>query len=149
MFSLAYLIPEHVPVPKGIDQGLSARFMPRVAAAALTLFAFVLGLDVLIRRARGLAPIAEDNEDNDEQGFGSRESVNALALLAGAGVYVGLLSTAGFVIASALGLAACLCLGGVRKWWLVAALSIGLPLALTQLLWWGLTIQMPAFRLIG
>ena len=27
--------------------------------------------------------------------------------------------------------------------------SIGLPLALTQLLWWGLTIQVPAFRLLA
>ena len=98
---------------------------------------------------RGLAPISEDNEDNDEQGFGPKEAVNTVALLIGAGAYVGLLSTVGFVVSSALGLAACLYLGGVRKWWLVAALSIGLPLALTQLLWWGLTIQVPAFRLLA
>ena len=123
--------------------------MPTVAAGTLTFLAFILGLGVLIRRARGLAPISEDNEDNDEQGFGPREAVNTGALLIGAGVYVGLLSTAGFVVSSALGLAACLHLGGIRRWWLVAALSIGLPLALAQLLWWGLTIQVPSFRLLG
>ena len=149
VFSLAFLIPGHVPVPTGLDQGLSARFMPTVAAGALTLLAALLGLTVLIRRVRGRAPIAEDNEDNDEQGFGAKEAVNTVALLAGAGVYVGALSTAGFVVSSALGLAACLWLGGVRQWWLVAALGIGLPLALAQILWWGLTIQVPAFRLLG
>ena len=99
--------------------------MPTVAAGALTFFTFILGLNVLTRRARGLAPISEDNEDNDEQGFGPKEAVNTVALLIGAGAYVGLLSTVGFVVSSALGLAACLYLGGVRKWWLVAALSIG------------------------
>lgn len=123
--------------------------MPTVAACALTLLAFILGLTVLVRRLRGRAPIAEDNEDNDEQGFGPKETVNTVALLVGAGTYVGLLSTVGFIVSSALGLAACLWLGGVRKWWLVAVLSIGLPLALTQILWWGLTIQVPAFRLLG
>ncbi len=123
--------------------------MPNVSAGALTFLALVLGLKVLVRKARGLAPISEDNEDNDEQGFGQIEAVNTVALLIGAGVYVGLLSTAGFVVSSALGLAACLWLGRVRNWWLVAALSIGLPLALTQILWWGLTIQVPAFRLLG
>ena len=149
VFSLAFLIPGHVPVPTGLDQGLSARFMPNVAAAALTILALVLGLKVLVRRVRGLAPISEDNEDNDEQGFGAKEAVNTVALLIGAGVYVGLLSTAGFVVSSALGLAACLWLGRVRNWGLVAALSIGLPLALAQILWWSLTIQVPAFRLLG
>ncbi len=123
--------------------------MPNVSAGALTFLALVLGLKVLVRKARGLAPISEDNEDNDEQGFGQIEAVNTVALLFGAGIYVGLLSATGFVVSSALGLAACLWLGRVRNWWLVAALSIGLPLALTQILWWGLTIQVPAFRLLG
>ncbi len=147
VFSLAFLIPGHVPVPTGLDQGLSARFMPTVAASAMTVLALILGCTVLIRQLRGRAPISEDNEDNDEQGFGAKEIANTFALLAGAGVYVWLLSTVGFVVSSALGLVACLWFGGVRRWWLIVVLSVGLPLAVTQLLWWSLTIQVPAFRL--
>jgi hypothetical protein len=145
IFSLVYLIPDHVPGPTGLDQGLSARFMPYVAVGALTMLAFILGLNVFIRRVRGLGPIPEDNEDSDQQGFGSKEAVNTVALLVGSAAYVGLLITTGFVVSSAVGLAACLYLGRIRNWWLIGALSIGIPLALTQLLWWGLTIQVPAF----
>lgn len=145
IFALVYLIPDHVPAPTGLDQGLSARFMPYVAVSTLTMLAFVLGLNVFIRKVRGLGPIPEDNEDSDEQGFGPKEAVNTVVLLVGSAAYVGLLTAAGFVVSSAVGLAACFYLGRIRNWWLIAAVSIGIPLALTQLLWWGLTIQVPAF----
>ena len=147
VFALAFLIPDHVPASAGNDQGLGARFMPTVAIGALTLLTAILGLNVFVRRVRGLGPIPEDNEDNDDQGFGSKEALNTLAMLFGAAVYVGLLTSVGFVVASALVLAACLCLGGVRNWLLIAVLSLGIPLALTQLLWWGLTIQLPSWTL--
>lgn len=145
ILSLVFLIPDHVPAPAGLDQGLSARFMPYVAVSALTMLALILGLNVFIRRVRGLGPIPEDNEDSDEQGFGPKEAVNTIALLIGSAAYVGLLTTTGFVVSSAVGLAACFYLGHIRTWWLVALVSVGIPLALTQLLWWGLTIQVPAF----
>ncbi len=144
VFALAYLIPDHVTASGGDDQGLGARFMPTVAVGALTLLTAILGLNVFIRQVRGLGAIPEDNEDNEDQGFGAKEALNTLAMLFGAALYVGLLTTVGFVVSSALALAACLCIGGTRNWWLVAVLSIGIPLALTQLLWWGLTIQLPA-----
>ena len=147
VFALAFLIPDHVPASAGHDQGLGARFMPTVAVGALTLLTAILGLNVFIRRVRGLGPIPEDNEDNDDQGFGSKEALNTLAMLFGAALYVGLLANVGFVVSSALALAACLCLGGVRNWLLVAVLSAGVPLALTQLLWWGLTIRLPSWTL--
>jgi len=147
IFSLGYLIPGYVPASAVHDQGLGARFMPTVAASALTLLACILGLNVLLRKFRGLAPILEDNEDNDLQGFGRRESFNTVALILGTAVYVGLLSTAGFVIASALGLAYCLHLGGNRNWLLIGILSVGFPFLLAQLLWWALTIQLPVFSL--
>ena len=147
VFALAYLIPDHVPASAGHDQGLSARFMPTVAVGTLTLLTAILGLNVFIRRVRGLGPIPEDNEDNDDQGFGSKEAVNTLAMLFGAAIYVGLLTSVGFVVSSALALAACLCLGRVRNWLLIAILSLGIPLALMQILWWGLTIQLPAWTL--
>ena len=147
MYVLYYLIPGYIPVPEGIDQGLSARFMPTVAIGALTFFSFLLGLNIFIRKVRGLGPIPEDNEDNEEQGFGLRELTNTLLLLFGSALYVAMLSTVGFVLASSFGLMVSLYLGKVRNWILIAVVSIGIPLALSQLLWWGLTIQLPAFQL--
>lgn len=147
LLALFYLIPEHVRASAADDQGLSARFMPTVAASAFTLLAAILGLNVLVRMLRGLPPFIEENEDNDVQGFGRRECLNTLALLSGTAVYVGLLSTVGFIVASTLGLATCLYLGANRNWLLIAGLSIGLPLLLVQLLWWLLTIQVPVFTL--
>jgi len=148
ILSLAWLIPDQVPVPAGPDQGLSARFMPTVAVSALTVLAFLLGMNVLIRKLRGLAPLAEENEDNDDQGFGAAEAVNTMVLLAGSGVYVGLLATVGFVVSTAFGLAVCLYFGGVRNRLLIVALCLGIPLVLEQILWWGLTIQLPAFQIL-
>ena len=148
IFCLAYLIPNHVPASAVHDQGLSARFMPTVAASALTLLAFILCSNVVIRHIRGLDPILEDNEDNDIQGFGQQEIRNTVALIIGVSVYVGLLSTLGFVIASAIGLAVCLFLGGNRNWLLIGAISVGLPLMLAQALWWLLTIQVPTLTLL-
>ncbi len=147
VFALAFLIPDHVPASAADDQGLGARFMPTLAVGALTLLTCMLGLNVFIRRVRGLGPIREDNEDNDDQGFHGKEALNTLAMLLGSALYVALLSTMGFVVSSAIGLAACLLLGGVRNWLLIAVLSLGIPLALSQILWWGLTIQLPPFQL--
>ena len=147
ILTLLYLIPVHVPASAVDDQGLGARFMPTVAVSALTLLALILGLNVVVRKLKGLPPILEDNEDNDLQGFGGKESINTLALTVGSAIYIGLLTTVGFVIASALGLACCLYLGGYRHWLLIGAISIGLPLFLAQLLWWLLTNQVPGFTL--
>lgn len=147
VFSLAYLIPNYIPVEEGAGQGLSARFMPAVAISAMTLLSTILGLNVFIRSVKGLGPLPEDNEDSDEQGFGIKDSVSVSLLMGGAVIYVGLLATVGFVVSSALSLAACMYLGKVRNWLLIGLVSIGIPLFLTQALWWGLTIQLPAFAI--
>ena len=145
LLTLLYLIPAHIPAARALDQGLSARFMPTLAASVLTMLAFLLGVSVILRRARGQPPLDEDNEDNEIQCFGLRETVNALILLAGAGVYVVLFQAIGFVAASALALFACLLLGGVRNWLLLGLVSLGLPLAISELLWRALLIIMPPF----
>lgn len=147
VFSLAYLIPDHIPVEEGAGQGLSARFMPTVAISAMTLLSFILGLNVFIRRVKGLGPLPEDNEDSDVQGFGIKDSASVALLLGGAVIYVGLLATVGFVISSALSLAACMYLGNVRNWLLIGLISFGIPLFLKHVLWWGLTIQLPTFSI--
>ena len=143
--ALIYLIPAHVPVPGTGDQGLSARFMPTLAAAVTTMLAVILGANVLIRMLRGQPPMAEDNEDNDVQGFGIAETLNALALLAGSAVYLVLLQQLGFVVASGLGLFACMYLGGLRNWWVLVGIPVIIPFALAQMLWHALFIILPPF----
>lgn len=143
--TLLYLIPAHVPIPKSGDQGLSARFMPTLAAVVTTGLATILSANVLIRLLRGKPPMAEDNEDNDIQGFGIAETLNALALLAGSAVYLVLMLELGFVVASAVGLFACMYMGGVRNWLILASVSTMAPVILTQLLWHALFIILPPF----
>lgn len=144
VFTLAYLIPTHIPEPTGIEQGLSAQFMPTVAVGTMTLLSSILGLNVFIRRVRGLEPIPEDNEDNDDHGFGLTDAINTGFLLFGSAIYIGLLSTSGFMISTVIILVFCFYLGRIRNWLLIGALSLGVPFVLTKILWWGLTVQLPA-----
>ena len=120
LLALFYLIPFQIPAAKGLDQGLSARFMPTLAAGTLAALAVLLGMNVFVRMLRGQPPLAEDNEENDAQGFGWRESVNAIILIVGSAGYVALFSSLGFVAASAIGLLVCLLIGGVRNWVVLA-----------------------------
>lgn len=143
--ALLYLIPAHIPKPSGLDQGLSARFMPTLAAATMTALAVIVGANVLIRRLGGLPPMAEDNEDNDIQGFGIAETLNAMALLAGSAVYLAMLQYLGFVVASAIALFVCMYLGGVRNRLILISVPIAVPVAVSQLLWHALYIILPPF----
>ena len=143
--ALFWLVPEHVPVRAGPDRGLNARFMPTVAAGVLVALALLLGANVAFRLARGLGPMPEDNEESEVQGFGWRETQNALILLAGSAVYVALLQLVGLVAASAVALLACLYCGGVRNWPFMILTSLGLPLALGEILWRTLLVIVPPF----
>ena len=143
LICMLVVIPGHVPASSGIDQGLSARFMPYLAAASFTVLSAMLGLAVLYRKLRGLGAIREDNEDNDRQGFGPRECLNAGILLLSSAAYVWLLSIAGFVLASALALFLCLFAAGVRNWALLIAVGAGIPFFISHALWWGLKIAVP------
>ena len=144
LVALLYLIPVHVPVREGLDQGLSARFMPRLAAWAALILSVLLLLELSLRRMRGAGPMAEDNEDNEMQGFGIREGSNVLLLSAGSVVYVALLYVFGFLVATAVVLLACFWAGGLRNPIWLAVLGIGFPYALERALWHGLYVIMPA-----
>ncbi|WP_306113861.1 MULTISPECIES: tripartite tricarboxylate transporter TctB family protein [unclassified Roseovarius] len=143
LFALAYLIPVHVAVRDGSGQGLSAQFMPRLSAIAVLVLSLSLLAGVVLRRVRGLEAIAEDNEDNEIQGFGQREISNTVLLALGCAGHVVLLQYVGFVIATSLTLAACMWFGGFRKpvWLLI--LCVGFPIALKQILWSALYITVP------
>ena len=143
LVALLYLIPVHVPLRQGMDQGLSARFMPRLAAWATLILAGLLLLELVLRRLRGSGPLAEDNEDNELQQFGHREASNALLLAAGSGLYIALLFYVGFHIATALALFACFWAGRFRNPIWLAILAIGFPYALQQALWHGLYVIVP------
>ena len=138
-----YLIPVHVPLREGVDQGLSARFMPRLAAWATLILAGLLLLELVLRHLRGAGPLAEDNEDNELQQFGPREASNALLLAAASGLYIALLFYFGFHIATALALFACFWAGRFRNPIWLAILAIGFPFALQQALWHGLYVIVP------
>ena len=144
LFALYYLIPVHVAVRGGLDQGLSAQFMPRLSAIAVLVLSLSLFAGVVFRRIRGLEGIAEDNEDNEVQGFGGREISNTLLLALGCAGHVALLHVAGFLIATSLTLAACMWFGGFRKPLWLLILCVGFPFALKQLLWSALYISVPA-----
>ena len=144
IFALFYLIPVHVPLRSGTDQGLTAQFMPRVAAWATLILAGLLFLEVVVRRQRGLAPLEEDNEDNEQQGFGSREASNVLILVAGSATYVALLYVVGFLISSAVMLFACFWAGKMRNLIWLSLLCIAFPYALQRALWHALYVIMPA-----
>jgi hypothetical protein len=141
---LFYLIPFHVAIREGVEQGLSARFMPRVAILSVLVLSIALIAGIVIRRTRGLGAIAEDNEDNEIQGFGKRELTNAVLLAAGSAVYVVLLHVFGFLIATPLTLAACMWFGKFRNPFWLLGLSIGFPIFLQQVLWKALFITLPA-----
>ena len=138
-----YLIPVHVPLREGIDQGLTARFMPRLAAWATLILAVLLLLELGLRHLRGAGPLAEDNEDNDVQQFGKREIGNVAILSAGSAVYVALLYAFGFHIATAVTLLTCFWAGGLRSPVWLAVLAISFPYALQQALWYGLYVIVP------
>ncbi len=143
IFALYYLIPVHVPLRSGIDQGITAQFMPRLAAWATLILAGLLFLEVVVRRRRGLAPLEEDNENNEQQGFGPRERSNVLILVAGSATYLALLYVFGFLISTAVMLFACFWAGKMRNPIWIALLCIAFPYALQSALWHGLYVIMP------
>ena len=143
LFALLYLIPVHVPVRDGLGQGLSPRFMPRLAAWATLILAGLLLLEIGLRHLGGRPALEEDNEDNEDQGFSWHEGSNALVLAAGSAVYVGLLFVFGFHIATATALLVCFWVGGLRNPIWLAILAVGFPYALQQALWHGLYVIVP------
>ena len=144
IFALFYLIPVHVPLRSGLDQGLTAQFMPRVAAWSMLILAGLLFLEVTVRRQRGMTPLEEDNEDNEQQGFGPRERSNVLILVAGSATYIALLYVFGFLISTVIMLFACFWAGKMRNLVWLALLCIAFPYALQRALWHGLYVIMPA-----
>ncbi|MGB7321116.1 MAG: tripartite tricarboxylate transporter TctB family protein [Albidovulum sp.] len=143
LLALFYLIPTHVMVREGLDQGLSPRFMPRFSASAIMVLSLILLLGVLWRRVKGLGAIVEDNEDNESLGIGVHELKNAGLLVVGSAAYTALLYLGGFLIATGLTLAVCFWAGGIRNPLWLALVCLALPFALEQALWRALYVILP------
>ena len=116
------LIPHGVVEPRKVKYAaLSPSYYPRIVAIAL----FVLGVLVAIRgfigRREGSGPDAMARPD---------AKVRIAAVFCVLGLYALLIGSVGFVLMSALVLAALTFLAGERRLWLIAANAVVLPFAL-------------------
>ena len=143
VFALVYLIPVHVPLRAGLDQGLSARFMPSLAAWFGLALSGLLLLEIGHRYLRGRGPMSEDNEDNERQGFARREIGETFMLSAGAAAYMVLLYLFGFLPATSVALLVCMWAGRFRNFAWLAVLCLALPYLLQKALWHGLYVILP------
>ena len=143
LIAIFYLIPEHVPLRNGLDQGLSARFMPQLAAYSTLALSLFLCFEIGFRKYHNHAPLLEDNEDNEQQGFGRRECANALLLSAGLVAYMLLLYLFGFLLATSAILLACIWAEGIRNPVWLFLLGVAFPYLLQQALWHGMHVYMP------
>ena len=145
LFAIFWLIPNYVPIKLDQTYGLSAAFMPRLAAIAVVLLTLLHAARTLWHLRGAGKTLEEESEDNEHLSFGCIESINLAFFALGSGVYVVLLGLIGFIFASALALVFLLFLGGVRNPLLTLPLALGLPTALDQVLWYALTVRLPAF----
>ncbi|MEM7209194.1 MAG: tripartite tricarboxylate transporter TctB family protein [Pseudomonadota bacterium] len=117
-----------VLIPIGVDEprkvkfaALSPSYYPRIIAICLSL----LGLVVAIRAYLSAPPASETSAENRPDGV-QRVAIIFCMLVAMAFV----LPTLGFIVTTTLVLAACVWYAGERRYGLIAALSIGIPLLL-------------------
>ena len=131
LLAIFWLIPAQVEVTTKSGQ-LSARFFPSLSAGVVGLF----GLGLMIRHRRHAfvrVPHA-----------GPRLLMETLLWALWATVTLVLLSTVGFIVASALSCFAAMLLAGQRRRLLWCAIaSILLPVAIQQLAWHAFYIQLP------
>jgi magnesium-transporting ATPase (P-type) len=148
LVSWFYLIPEYVTVRQGQTYGLSPAFIPQVATGLLILLSAALLVKTLRVRIGGAERLAEESEEGDKLIFGLREVTNVLLILLYSVAYVQLLQLTGFVIASMISLSTAMLFFRTKPYWLVIAVSLGVPLLLQTLLWYGLTVQLPGISFL-
>lgn len=123
LLAMFVLIPKGVEDPGQINvMALGPSFWPFVISLFICLMGLLVGGQALHRYRQANAAPSETTE-----GFALLRWVGALALLAG---YYLLLDWLGMVVTSVLALFAFTILGGERRAWLIALISLVLPIAL-------------------
>ena len=139
--AMFWLIPNHVPTRH--DPGdLPPNLMPMLSAGVLAFTGILLGISAW--RKKDFQSDDQQNEKALEKiGFGFKEFTNLVILMLASAVYLLVLKHAGFEVASGLLMATAMLYAGLRNIWIIAGVSIVMPVLIVQVAWHTLNIQLP------
>ena len=142
LLCLFWIIPATTSPPDNPND-LAPAFIPTVAMTTLLVLSIVLVLTALPKRE-------EEKELHEEfgdeaTGFGKQEAINLGLWILAALVSWLIMNYVGFEPAMTLFIGAVLYFVGLRNYWLLAAVSVAVPIALSQFVWYLFQTEMPGF----
>jgi len=142
LICLFWVIPATTSPPDS-PLDLAPAFIPMLSVWIFTILSIVLGLKAVWQREDGKE--LHEEFGADATGIGFKEFGEFILWAAAAGVSWLIMVYVGFEPAMTLLIASILFYVGLRKYWILAATAILVPIVLSQFVWYVFETQMPGF----